>query len=116
MDAMDDAMDAAVGVGVGGDNSDSPTPPVPWSYSNSMTGDAALDELERATDEDLKLTPHEHHVRWVAGQISGDLDMPAPDFAMLSQGLARETTRMISWKEESSSKEERERRGLTLGL
>ena len=107
-----DVMDGAMDVASGGDNND-PPPPVPWSYSNSITGDAVLDELERATDEDLKLTPHEQHVRWVADQISGELDMPAPDFEMLSRGLARETIRMISWKDGSSS-EERERRGLTL--
>ena len=78
-----------------------------------------LDELERATDEDLKRTPHELLVRWVAESLpdegGGYGDRP-PDFAALSRGLARETTRMISWREDSSSKAERERRGLSLGF
>ena len=46
-----------------------------------------LDELERATDEDLKRTPHELLVRWVAESLpdegGGYGDRP-PDFAALS--------------------------------
>ena len=123
MDSVDvDIMDdTAVVMDVGNDGSvgtHSP-PPAPWSYSASRTGDSRLDELERATDDDLKRTPHELLVRWVAESLpdegSGSGDRP-PDFAALSRGLARETTRMISWKEDSTSKAERERRGLSLGF